>query len=222
MTKETVGLFIATGVAIFRPLLIKAYEKYVSESPAVDRAIAYITRGRWKRKTKNKEKKNSEIDAILNNLGWGYKFNRVSLVEYNYVGPGTFPENPTLEDFENLELTITNEWSDASTRSVMAEFQNYPASIFVKALYKLHYSPARYIVIPEDENDVENNEVQNLFGVVKSYRFLLATKITDGSLALSFTHEFFAYDRSPKQMAEMVTAVRLAARRILIIKKKYI
>ena len=160
------------------------------------------------------KEQSAEIQRLIEGLGERYQLNRVTLSRFKK------PKNPpvTLEDYKALKLSITHEFV-YNSESIKDKFQNAGCENFADAMMLLDASIEGYIVIPPGPNAKMDNmiQVQNLYDVVKSYRFKIGPNVIDGSLALSFTHESYEQELD----AESLQHIKNIARRIyLIINKK--
>jgi hypothetical protein len=179
MSKETITAIIGAVAVILKAPIEKLLTK------CGDWCLGkFSQRVRIKRQT---EIKNRKIDLIIAELGNYYRFNRVSVSAY-----GDYKLRPTtLENYKKLRITITNEWTSNADK-IMQEFKNVLCTDLANGIMKLDLSTTGWIAIPPDE-EIDDNimqmiDVQNLYDVVKSYRFKLGEHVVDGSLALSFTH----------------------------------
>jgi hypothetical protein len=231
ITKEKVIGFALLLLGILKPLATRVYKNWAEESPAVDNLLVKITLGFYKRRERArrkimndelKKKNNNElvddrINSLIQTIGDIYHFNRVSVTDYVWLGPGKFPDNPVVEDFANFEITVTNEWVDENIRSIKNDWQHRSAAMFAKASAALHHEAKGYISIgPQDADDLK--ETQNLYGVIKSYRFKLDKLLFQGTLALSIIYDDDYPDLTPAQIIH----IRMIARKIYLEKIKYI
>lgn len=164
MTKETIAAIIgAVAVVLKAPA-----EKLIAK------VAAWIgDKMPWKNK---KKKRDAQVIRLLQGLGGKYKFNRITISSYD-----GFKEIPvSLEDFRDIKLTITHEWKDAATSSVINDFKDASCEMFAPDLLALNESKTGWIRINAQ------SAIQNLWMVVESYRFRMGAFTTDGSMALSF------------------------------------
>lgn len=235
LTREKViGTVVAAAIFFGKPLLAKWYEKWIADTPEFESFLIKITFGLYHKKArrlakdtadqdvinkknadiiKNNELVKNKIYRLIAGIGYKYGFNRVTVSTYKFVG-AIFPQNPSIVDFENMEISVTDEWTDDNTKDVAAGFQNYPSKDFSKELMRLHYSEFGFITIP-DENFIDED---NLYGIVKSWRFRLGGGILDGALVMSFTYipSKFEMDK------EKIAYIKMMAKRIYNLKSRYL
>jgi hypothetical protein len=179
MSKETITAIIGAVAVILKAPIEKLLTK------CGDWCLGKFShRVRIKRQT---EIKNRKIDLIIAEIGNFYRANRISVSAYS----GYKLKPTTLQNYADLRITITNEWTH-NADSVQQEFQNVLCTDLANGIMKLDLSTTGWIAIPPDEELDEANmqiiDVQNLYDVLKSYRFKLGESVVDGTLAVSFTH----------------------------------
>jgi|GEM_PF-6789635 len=233
LSEKELTTIIITGVSLLlKPWLTRIYTAWVNDSPRVETFLIRITFGYYRRKARaaakaalalslkeeNNRRINTAVDRELQRLGDLHNLDRVTLSRYVWTGAGKFPDNPTVEDFIQVDIYITNEWTAENVRPIMKEWDGRSGALFAKALHKLYYEAKGYISIgPTDDDDLQSS--QNLFGVEKSWRWKLGKGIFDGVLVLSL---FYGNYNGKELSDQAIRDIKKARDKIAYEKRNYL
>jgi hypothetical protein len=206
MTKEKVLGLLTLLFAILKPFVVRWWNKWAAETPAVEKCLIWVTRGVYHKNQRAKkaredkliqereeetkrlldqETRTGVIEELLAEIGIRNGFHRVTLSKLTYTG-GFFPVNPILEDFEKINITIPYEWVARGIARIADEWQNRSGRRYAQIFYKLYYDPKGYISIgPTDSDDL--TMLMNMHHVIWSMRFRMSkeSSIFDGMVTTS-------------------------------------